>query len=253
MTTEKIKALVEKHHGEATKIRQAIHMNPELGFEEHETAKLIAQTLEKHGIKARTGVAKTGVVGLIEGARPGKTVLLRADMDALAMTEEADVPYKSRKPGVMHACGHDGHVAGLLLCAMALNEMKGEMRGNVKLMFQPAEEMKGGGALPMIEEGVLEYPKVDAAFGCHLWGDGIEGQVRVRSGPTMASPDEFHIKIIGKGGHGASPHKAVDPVPLAAQVIMAFQTLASRRVDPLEPVVISICAVRGGTVHNIIP
>lgn len=252
MATERIKALVGKHFGEAAQIRRHLHMHPETGFREEKTAALVAQTLERFGIKAQTGIARTGVLGIVEGAKPGKTVLLRADMDALEMSEETGLEYASREPGLMHACGHDGHTAGLLLCAMALSEMRGEMRGNVKLMFQPAEETEGG-ALPMIREGILENPKVDAAFGCHLWGHAREGTVLIKSGPAMAAPDEFRIKIIGRGGHGAMPHTAVDPVVIAAQAINGFQAIASRGINPLEPAVISVCSISGGTAHNIIP
>jgi len=255
--SEKIKSLVSKHYDEAAKIRQHLHKYPELSLQEEKTAKLVEETLAKAGIKSRR-LFKTGVVGLIEGGLPGKhglpgkTVLLRADMDALAMTEDSGLDYASAEPGVMHACGHDGHTAGLLLAAMALSEMKDDLKGNVKLMFQPGEETVGGAA-PMIEEGVLESPKVDAAFGCHLWGQAPEGTVWVKNGPVMAGPDQFDIKVIGKGGHGAQPHVAADPVVMAAQIINSFQTVISRRKNPLEPAVVSVCAIHGGTVHNIIP
>ena len=251
MYTEKIKTLVEKYYDTALKVRHQLHKYPEISFQEENSAKLVEETLSKFGIKHHR-LFKTGVVALIEGAKPGKTVLLRADMDALAMTEEADVEYKSQIQGVMHACGHDGHTAGLILAAIVLNELKNELCGNVKLMFQPGEETEGG-ALPMIEEGVLENPKVDAAFGCHLWGIAEEGKALVRSGATMSSPDEFRIKIIGKGGHGAMPHISVDPIVMTAQIISGFQSIISRRKSPLEPAVISVCSIHGGTTHNIIP
>jgi len=252
MYTEKIKTLVNKYYDEAVKIRHHLHKHPEISYKEENTAKLVEETLTKLGIKTHR-LFKTGVVGLIEGAKPGKTVLLRADMDALEITEEADVEYKSVVPGAMHACGHDGHTAGLLLSAMVLNEMKGELQGNVKLMFQPAEEVGQGGAIRMIEEGILEKPKVDAAFGCHLWGPVLEGKVGVKSGPLMAAPDQFKLKIIGKGGHGAMPHVTVDPVVVTAQVINSLQSILTRRKNPLEPSVISVCAIHGGTSYNIIP
>jgi len=252
MLTDKIKTLVGKHYDEAVRIRRQLHMYPETGFNEVKTAGLVAETLAKLGVKTQTGIAKTGVLGIVEGAKPGRTVLLRADMDALEMAEETGLDFESKTPGVMHACGHDGHTAGLLLCAMVLSEMKDELHGNVKLMFQPAEETEGG-ALPMIQEGILENPKVDAAFACHLWGQAKEGTVLVRSGPTMASPDVFSVDIIGKGGHGAMPHLAVDPIVIAAQVINGFQAIASRGVNPMEPAVISVCEINGGTAHNVIP
>ena len=252
MYTKKIKTLVGKYYEEGVRIRHELHMYPEISFQEEKTAKLVADKLTELGIEVQTGIVKTGVIGLIRGGKPGKTVLLRADMDALSMTEEADVSYKSKISGVMHACGHDGHTAGLLLCAMVLNEMKEDLCGNVKLMFQPGEEREGG-AEPMIQEGILENPKVDAAFGCHLWGTAREGTVLVSNGPTMASPDEFKIKIIGKGGHGGMPQDTVDPIVIAAQVITNIQMIISRRKSPLKPAVISFGSIHGGETHNIIP
>ncbi len=227
-------------------------MNPELGFEEVETSRTIADQLEKVGIEVKRNVAKTGVVGLIKGKYPGKTVLLRADMDALLIEEEADIPYKSQVPGKMHACGHDGHTAGLLGAAMILNELRDELHGNVKLIFQPAEENQGG-ALPMIEEGVLDNPKVDAAFACHLWGSIKEGTVHVKHGYAMAAPDIFRLKVIGKGGHAAMPHLTVDPIMISMQVMNSMQMIISRKVNPLQPAVLSFTSIHGGTTHNVIP
>jgi amidohydrolase len=252
MDTAKIKELVKKYYPAAVEIRRQLHMYPEVGFQETNTAKLIEETLTKLGIPVQTGIAQTGVLGIIKGGKSGKTVLLRADMDALEITEEADVEYKSKIPGVMHACAHDGHVAGLLLCAMVLNELKENLCGNVKLMFQPAEE-RDGGAEPMIKEGILENPKVDAAFACHLWGPLQEGKVLTKKGAFMAAPDEFTIKIIGKGGHGAMPHETIDPIVIAAQVINSIQTIISRSKNPAEPAVVTVGSIHGGTVHNIIP
>lgn len=252
MSTENIKALSEKFYPEVKALRHYFHMNPELSFKEYGTAKRVAEVLESLGIETQTGVAETGVVGLIRGAADGPTVLLRADMDALLLQEEADVPYHSQVPGVMHACGHDGHTAGLLGAAMILNELKAQLKGNVKLVFQPAEENEGG-ALPMIEAGVMENPKVDAAFGCHLWGNLKEGQIQVKKGPMMASPDMFNIKIIGRGGHAALPHLSIDPISISAQVINEFQTIISRRKNPVLPAVISVSMIHGGETHNVIP
>ncbi|MDR2802987.1 MAG: amidohydrolase, partial [Treponema sp.] len=229
-----------------------LHQYPELSEHEVETSRFIAATLREIGIEPVCGIAETGVLGIIKGGKSGKTVLLRADIDALELNEETDLPYKSKIPGVMHACGHDGHTAGLLLAAMALNELKDKLPGTVKLMFQPAEESVGG-ARRMIEAGILENPHVDAAFGCHLWGQAEEGTVLVKAGPVMASPDEFHIVIKGAGGHGAMPHLAVDPIPVAAQAISQFQTIISRRKNPLEPAVLSVCMIHGGETHNVIP
>lgn len=252
MQTQEIKQLTGKYYDAGVELRHTIHQYPELAGEEVKTAALVADILTSHGIPVRTGVAKTGVVGLIKGGKPGKTVLLRADMDALEVAELVDLPYKSARPGLMHACGHDGHTAGLVIAALALNEMKDRLAGNVKLMFQPAEESVGG-AEPMIREGVLEDPKVDAAFGCHLWGNAKFGEIQIKSGPLMASPDEFRIRVKGRGGHAALPNLAIDPVVIAAQIINAFQAVVSRRNNPLNPLVISTCMIRGGETHNVIP
>ena len=247
-----VKSLCEKYLKQMINLREIIHMYPEDGFKEFKTSEIIINELEKLGIKVQKNVAKTGVVGLIEGNYPGKTVLLRADMDALKIQEQADVEYKSKVDGMMHACGHDGHVAGLLGAAMILNELKDKLHGNVKLVFQPAEE-KEGGALPMIEEGVLENPKVDAAFGAHLWGYLKEGEVHLKEGPMMAAPDLFNIKVIGKGGHGALPQASIDPIVITCQIVNALQTIVSRRINPLDPVVVTCGKIQGGESFNVIP
>lgn len=247
-----VKRLGEKYLQHMINLRETIHMYPEDGFSEFTTSKIIIEELDKLGIKVQKNVAKTGVVGLIEGKYPGKTVLLRADMDALKIQEQADVEYKSKIDGMMHACGHDGHVAGLLGAAMILNELKDNLHGNVKLVFQPAEE-RDGGALPMIEEGVLENPKVDAAFAAHLWGYLNEGEVHLKEGPMMASPDIFNIKVIGKGGHGAVPQEAIDPIVITCQIVNSLQTIVSRKINPLDPVVITCGRIQGGDCHNVIP
>ncbi|GAB7140876.1 M20 family metallopeptidase [Deferribacterales bacterium RsTz2092] len=245
MLTDDIKRLIDKHYDKAVNIRHTLHRNPEIGHEEFQTSKLIADTLVSLGIETKTGVDKTGVVGLLKGGKPGKTVLLRADMDALRVTEEANVPFKSEREGFMHACGHDGHVAGLLLVAMVLNDLKAQISGNVKLMFQPDEEYAGG-ADNMIKAGVLDNPKVDIAFAGHLWGNTKEGQVVVQGGPFMAAPDEITIRVIGKGGHGSAPQEAVDPILMAADLLQAFQLIISRNKVPTDPAVLSI-----GTIHNV--
>ena len=247
-----VKRLGEKYLQHMINLRETIHMYPEDGFSEFTTSKIIIEELEKLGIKVQKNVAKTGVVGLIEGKYPGKTVLLRADMDTLKIQEQADVEYKSKIDGMMHACGHDGHVAGLLGAAMILNELKDNLHGNVKLVFQPAEE-RDGGALPMIEEGVLENPKVDAAFAAHLWGYLNEGEVHSKEGPMMASPDIFNIKVIGKGGHGAVPQESIDPIVITCQIVNSLQTIVSRKINPLDPVVITCGRIQGGDCHNVIP
>lgn len=245
-------ALSEKHYDRIVELRHDFHRNPELAFNEFKTAGRIAGTLSQLGIDVQTGIAGTGVVGLIRGGKPGRTVLLRADMDALPIQEAAEVEYKSEIPGRMHACGHDGHSAGLLGVAMILQELRAEIAGNIKLLFQPAEE-DSGGALPMIEAGVMADPPVDAAFGCHLWGSLAEGFVEFKKGALMASPDSFEITLKGRGGHAAMPHLAVDPVIMAAQVINQTQTVISRRKDPLVPAVVSITMIHGGDAHNVIP
>ncbi|MBI6545298.1 MAG: amidohydrolase [Cyanobacteria bacterium NC_groundwater_1444_Ag_S-0.65um_54_12] len=232
-------------------IRRALHEYPEAGFEEWRTAKLIADKLTNMGLAVQTGMAKTGVVAVITGARPGRTLLVRADMDALPIREATGVPYSSKHEGMMHACGHDGHVAILLGLAQVLLAKRDDFAGNVKLVFQPAEEGPGG-AEPLIQAGVLNNPGVDAAVGFHLWNSLPVGQVGVRAGPVMAATDQLDIVIRGKGGHGAKPHLAVDAVLVAAHVIIALQSIVSRMVDPLESAVITIGTVNGGFRHNVI-
>lgn len=252
MANQNIKDLVEKYYDQVVELRHYFHMYPELAFEEVKTARRVADTLRNHGIEVKEGIAKTGVVGLIKGGKPGPTVLLRADMDALRLNEEANLSYKSKVPGVMHACAHDGHTAGLLGTAMILNEIKEQISGNIKVLFQPAEE-DAGGALPMIEEGVLENPKVDAAFGIHLMGTVNEGVIQLKKGPLMAAPDVFKITIIGKGGHASMPNLSIDPICISSQLINELQTFVSRRISPILPAVISVTTIHGGDTHNVIP
>lgn len=252
MDPSRVIALSEKYYDQVVELRHFFHRHPELAFNEFMTADRIAGVLTDLGIEVQSGIAETGVVGLIRGGRPGRTVLLRADMDALPIQEAAPVDYRSEIPGRMHACGHDGHTAGLLGVAMILQELRDEISGNIKLLFQPAEEDTGG-ALPMIEAGVMADPPVDAAFGCHLWGSLPAGYVEFKKGALMASPDSFEITLTGRGGHAAMPHRAIDPVIMAAQVIEQTQTVISRRLDPLLPAVISITMIHGGKAHNVIP
>lgn len=247
----KIKALASKYHPVVSQIRRYLHANPELSNEEYATKEYIKEVLDMIGIE-HEDMLETGVVGLIRGAHPGKTVLLRGDMDALPIQEEVDVAYKSTKPGIMHACGHDGHVAGLLGAAMILNELRSEITGNIKLMFQPAEENQGG-AERMIEAGILENPQVDAAFGLHLWGGFDENTVRVKKGAMMAAPDFFSFKITGVGGHAAEPQNSIDPINLCMQAMNNMQNILSRRLDPADPSVISFCAIHAGEAANVIP
>jgi amidohydrolase len=236
--------------------RRWLHENPELGFQEHKTAEFVRQRLESLGVEdIRTGIAVTGVTGLIRGTRAGagRTVLLRADMDALPLTEENDVDYRSQTDGVMHACGHDAHTAMLLGVARLLMDRRDQFSGNVKLLFQPSEEANAGGAAPMIEAGVLENPHVDAVFGQHMASDKPSGTVWITGGPLQASADSFLIRIQGKGGHGANPHTAVDPVMIGMQIGGALQTIVSRSTDPMASVVVSVCTFHAGTASNIIP
>jgi len=228
--------------------RRDIHQHPELGFEETRTAALVAERLRKLDYHVTPGVGKTGVVGLKK--KDGRCVLLRADMDALPVEEANAVAYRSKAPGKMHACGHDGHVAIGLEVARRLAPL--ELGGSVKFAFQPAEEASNG-AQAMIGDGVLEEPRVDAAFGIHLWNDLPVGTVGVMAGPVMASVDQFEIAILGRGGHAAAPHQTIDPVLVAAHVITALQSLVSRRRDPLSEAVVSVTEVHAGRAFNVIP
>lgn len=237
---------------ELVRIRRDLHAHPETGFQEKRTADFIAGYLAQLGLEVRRNLAVTGLVGTLRGKFPGKTLLIRADMDCLEMQEQNDVPYKSRFDGKMHACGHDAHITWTLGAATLLAGLKDQLHGNVKFLFQPAEETDGG-AKRMIEEGALEDPPVDAAIGAHVWPTVEAGKIGVKYGPMMASPDFIRITIFGKGGHGAEPHNCVDPISLGCQVYMAFQTIISRRISPLEPAVLTISQFNAGTAHNIIP
>lgn len=236
--------------------RRHIHENPELGFEETETAAFVAQRLEALGAEdIRTGIAKTGITALVKGTKPGpdKCVLLRADMDALPIDQESDKDYISRNPGVMHACGHDAHTAMLMGAARILLERRDQFSGTVKLLFQPSEEANHGGAKPMIEAGVLEDPHVDACFGQHLMSPIPTGFIAAMGGPIQASADSFKVTVQGKGGHGAMPHQTVDPIMVATDIISSLRTILARNIDPLEPVVVSVCAIHSGKAFNVIP
>lgn len=226
--------------------RRDFHMYPELKYEEERTSRIVEEHLRDWGYSIKR--VGTGVIADIgEG---GKTVALRADMDALPVQEENDVPYKSKIPGKMHACGHDAHTAMLLGAAKIIAEHRDELNGRVRLIFQPAEE-GGNGALKMIEGGALEG--VDAIFGLHVWMDLPSGIIGIREGPFLAGAGIFNGKIIGKGGHGASPHESIDPVPITAEAVLAFQTIVSRNLDPIENGVVSVTSIHGGTAFNVIP
>ena len=238
-------------------MRRDLHMHPELGFHEIRTAGIVAKELQALGLEVTRGIGKTGVVALLEGAKPGPTLLLRFDMDALPITEQTGAEYASQNPGVMHACGHDGHVAVGLTVARMLNTHRNELAGTVKFVFQPAEETLGdeglGGAQSMIRDGILQDPRPDYALGLHLWNEQPLGWLGVATGPVMAGADEFKIVITGKGGHGAVPHATIDPMLAAAHVITALQSIVSRNVAPLQTAVVSVTSVHGGTAFNVIP
>lgn len=239
---------------EIIKTRRTVHQHPELAYHEDATSKLVADRLESLGVEVRRRVGGTGVLGTLKGKKKGRVVALRADMDGLPVDELADVEFKSKVNGVMHACGHDTHVAMLLGAARILSEHRDELPGTVKFLFQPAEEHGGkGGAKPMIEDGVMSDPKVDYVFGLHIDSATKSGEIAVREGALMAAPDTFKVKIIGRGGHGSEPHKTVDPIYVAAHVILALQGVSSRMIDPVRPFVITVGAVHAGTKENIIP
>jgi len=233
-------------------MRRDFHMHPELGFQEVRTAGIVAKELQKLGLEVTTGIGKTGVVAMIEGARPGPTLLLRADMDALPILEQTGAEYASQNPGVMHACGHDGHTAILLTVAKMLNNARDQFPGTIKLIFQPAEEGQGG-AESMIADGVFDNPKVDVTFGLHLWNERPVGWLGIAEGPTMAGAEKFEITVTGKGGHGAMPHGAIDPILAGAQIVNALQSIVSRNVAPLSSAVVSVTQLHGGDAFNVIP
>ncbi|MFH1864394.1 MAG: amidohydrolase, partial [Candidatus Eisenbacteria bacterium] len=245
---EKAESLAPK----LSKIRRQIHMYPELGYQEKRTAEFVAKTLRQMGLEVTTGVAKTGVVGLLRGDSPGKTVALRADMDALPITERNNKPYKSRIDGVMHACGHDGNTTAVLGAAMLLAKERRNLHGNVKFFFQPSEEAPPGGAMPMIKEGVLRKPKVDFVIGVHVDPTVPAGKIGLRDGPMMAAADDFTLSVLGTASHGAKPHLGVDAIVLSAQVIVALQTIPSRIINPAHPVVVTIGTIKGGYRQNVI-
>lgn len=249
--TINLRTEVEAIQDEITATRRHLHQHPELGFEEFETAKFVASRLEELGVAVQTNVGKTGVVGILQGADAGPTIGLRADMDALPIQETNDLPFKSENECVMHACGHDGHMAMLLGAARILSEKRGDLKGTVKFIFQPAEE-GGGGSRYMIEDGVLKNPDVDEIYGIHLWNYQEFGTIGVKDGPTLAAADKFTITIRGKGGHGAAPQGTVDAIVVAAQLVTNFQTIVSRNTNPLESTVVSIGKIDGGDSFNII-
>ncbi|MGI6574653.1 MAG: M20 metallopeptidase family protein [bacterium] len=256
MDNGKIKRLVEEIGDWIIEKRRDFHRYPEPSTEEFETAAKIAGVLKELGVsEVKTGCYRTGVTGLIKGAEPGKTIALRFDMDALPMEEQTGLSFASERPGLMHGCGHDGHMAMGLGAARALMELREEIVGNIKLIFQPAEEdaPRGGGAQHMIKEGVLKDPPVAAIIGMHLWPSLPLGAVGTRAGAIMAASDPFTVDVIGKGVHASSPNLGIDPIVIAAQIVNNLQTIVSRNVDPFEQAVVSIGIFAGGTRYNIIP
>jgi amidohydrolase len=243
---------VENAFSRIVEIRRDFHAHPELSFQELRTSAKVASILEQLGLEVTRDIATTGLVGLLRGAQDGPTIALRADMDALPLTEKTGLPFSSTNPGVMHACGHDGHMAMLLGAAMVLVKMRESLRGNVKFIFQPGEEGYAG-AHHMIEQGVLEdEPRIEAAFALHIDPMSPSGEFGVRAGPMMACADLFTLSIIGKGGHGAIPHAAIDPIFVSGHVITALQGISSRQVSALDSIVLSICSISSGEGMTII-
>ena len=237
---------------ETVALRRDLHANPEIAFEEVRTARIVAERLRALGLSPRTGLGTTGVVAVLEGARPGRTVIARADMDALPMPDAKEVEYRSRVDGAAHACGHDGHTAVLLSVAHLLTERRDDLRGKVVFVFQPAEEIVKGAAA-MLADGALDDLEPERTLGLHLSSMHPTGTVSLRAGPSMAATDSFRLVIHGRGGHAAKPNEAVDPIVIAAQLITVLQTLVSRETDPVDKSVISITSVQGGTAYNVIP
>jgi hippurate hydrolase len=250
---EKIKKLSQQYAAEFIEIRRHLHANPELSYQEFETSKFVQSKLKEFGIPF-TVIATTGVVGILKGKNPDKRIFaIRADMDALPINEENDVPYKSKIKGVMHACGHDVHTTCLLGAAKILYELKNEWEGTIKLIFQPGEEKNPGGASYMIKEGVLENPKPSGIIAMHVHTGMPVGKLSFRSGKVMASADELYFTIKGKGGHAASPHLCIDPILIASQLIISLQQVVSRNSNPFNPSVLSITSIHGGATTNVIP
>lgn len=238
-------------------LRRDFHRHPELGFREIRTGGIVAKELESLGIEVTKGVGKTGLVGLLEGTKPGPILLLRFDMDALPITEETGAEYTSQTPGVMHACGHDGHTAIGLTVAKILHAHRDQLKGTIKFCFQPSEEGNNGeevgGAEMMMRDGLLEDPPVDMSLSLHLWNEKPLGWLGVTKGPIMAGAEIFTVRVTGRGGHGAIPDAAVDPIVAAANIVNALQTIVARNVSPLDTAVVSVTNVHGGTAFNVIP
>jgi len=246
----KIRQRIEALNQELIELRRDFHRHPELGFQEHRTAEVVETYLQKLGIETQR-VSTTGVVGLLVGKKPGPVLMLRADMDALPVTEENDLPYKSNNAGVSHACGHDAHMAMLLVAAKVLSENRDALVGTIKFVFQPDEEVAG--AIRMIKDGVLENPRVDAAIGMHIWTPLESGKISITPGAVMSSLEVFKVTIHGKGGHTGSPESAVDPIIAAASLIQTVQLIQTREISHLKSTIIMFGKINGGTKSNIIP
>ena len=251
-TGDTLKSILQQLLPEIITIRHKIHSNPELAHEEYETAALVSRTLKKYGYEVTEHIAGTGVSAVLDSGKPGKTVALRADMDALPIQEKTDLSYRSTKEGIMHACGHDGHTATLLAAAGVLMQVKDQFSGKIKFIFQPAEET-GTGAEAMIQAGILENPKVDAIFGYHNTPKSVLGFFRTKVGCIHAAQDVFEVIIRGKGGHAAYPHTTIDPIHIGSMMVQAIQGIVSRLSCPTEPVVISVTQFHAGRTHNVIP
>jgi amidohydrolase len=248
---EGLDAAVRRVTEDVVRWRRYLHQHPELSFQEHNTAQFVYETLQSFGVYTLTRPTPTSVVARLQGVHPGPVLALRADMDALPITEENTFEFVSQNPGVMHACGHDGHTAMLLGVAKVLAEYRDRLHGEVRFLFQHAEELFPGGAEEMVRAGVLEG--VDAVVGAHLWATEEVGRVLVKAGALMAAPDAFYLTIRGKGGHAAHPNQTVDPIAIGAQVVTNLQHIASRNVDPFDPIVVSVTQFHAGTAHNVIP
>jgi amidohydrolase len=251
---DKIKSLSLAYSDQVTEFRRHLHANPELSYQEFNTVKFVAEQLRSFGIEPREGIATTGLLAEIKGRNPDKkTIALRADMDALPIVETNEVSYKSKNPGVMHACGHDAHTSSLLGTAKILNEVRDQFEGTVRLLFQPGEEKNPGGASYMIRDGALKNPQPSGIIGQHVFPLLPVGKVGFREGMYMASADEIYLKVIGKGGHGASPDLAIDPIVIAAHIIIALQQIISRNANPRQPTVLTFGNIIGKGATNIIP
>lgn len=248
--TARVQEALNRSAQEAVEWRRYLHQHPELSFEEEKTARFIAEKLRSFGLDVQTNIGGHGIIAVLKGEHPGRTIAFRADFDALPIEDEKDVPYKSQNPGVMHACGHDGHTAALLWTAKALSGLADQIHGKILFVFQPAEELPPGGAKFMVEEGILE--NVDYVFGAHLDSQSPLGTMVVGEGYQMAAVDKFTIRIQGVGGHGARPHQAVDALVIACDVVNALQKIVSRQTDPLQSAVVTVGALQAGNAFNII-